>query len=176
MYREWQPLIYEDLDLSDRFLISNDGLLYSLKTNKILKQHLNKQGYYVYAASLGKRGKNKIIKIHRAVALMFVEGYKKGLVVNHKDGDKLNNNYENLEWITQKENTLHALKHGLMNNQCKRIICEQTQQVFNSIEEARKWCGLQTTRSLRGYLNHTESRKTAGKHPITGERLTWSYI
>ena len=176
MYREWQPLIYEDLDLSDRFLISNDGLLYSLKTNKILKQHLNKQGYYVYAASLGKRGKNKIIKIHRAVALMFVEGYKKGLVVNHKDGDKTNNLYTNLEWVTLKENSVHAVEHDLITNR-KSIICNQTKQIFKSIDDAKRWCGLSTeASSLNEYLLHPERRQSAGKHPITGERLTWSYV
>ena len=176
MYREWKPLIYEDLDLSNRFLISNDGLLYSLKTNKILKQHLNKQGYYVYAASLGRRGKNKIIKIHRAVAFMFVEGYKKGLVVNHKDGNSINNLYTNLEWVTQKENVLHAYRHDLCSNRTP-IKCEQTQEIFKSINDAKRWCGLSlTSKSLNEYLYHPERRKSAGKHPITGEKLTWCFV
>ena len=178
--REWQSLIYEDFDLSDRFLISNDGLLFSLKTNKILKQHINKQGYYVYATSLGKRGKYKLIKIHRAVAFMFVGGYKKGLVVNHKDGNKTNNLYTNLEWVTHKENTQHALNHNLYNPY-KPIICNQTQQVFKSINEACEWCGIKYA-SMNDYLhdlNNDESnrkRKSSGKHPITGEKLTWSYL
>ena len=109
--REWKSLIYGDLDLSDRFLISNDGLLFSLKTNKILKQNLNKEGYYTYVTSLGKRGTHKAIKIHKAVALMFVDGYKDGLIINHKDGNKKNNLYTNLEWVTAKENTAHSLCH-----------------------------------------------------------------
>jgi hypothetical protein len=172
---EWKPLIYGDIDLSDKFLISNDGQLFSIKTNRLIKLNINKQGYYFYTASLGQRKKNKMIKIHRAVAFMFVNGYKKGLVVNHKDGNKTNNNFENLEWVTGKDNTQHALKYGLLNP-CKPVICNQTQQIFKSIKEASEWCGLKTSKSIEGYLRCEKNRKTAGKHPITGEKLTWSYV
>lgn len=173
--REWQPLIYGDLDLTDRLLISNDGLLFSLKTNKILKQHLNKEGYYTYVTSLGKRGTYKAIKIHRAVALTFVNGYKNGLVINHKDGNKTNNLYTNLEWVTPKENSQHALQHDLFIT-CKPIICNETKQIFRSIHDASKWCGLKSTKSIIDYFINSEHRKSAGKHPTTGEKLTWSYI
>lgn len=172
--REWQPLIYGNLDLTDRFLISNDGLLFSLKTNRILKQNLNKEGYYTYTTSLGKRGTYKAIKIHKAVAFMFAEGYKDGLIVNHKDGNKTNNLYTNLEWVTCKENVQHAIKHKLYKP-CKPVICNQTKQTFKSIKEASEWCGLKPT-SIEEYLRGDKHRLSAGKHPITGEKLTWNYI
>lgn len=47
------------------------------------------------------------------VAKHFCDGYKDNLVVNHKDGNKLNNNYENLEWVTRSENDLHAFRLDL---------------------------------------------------------------
>lgn len=172
---EWKPLIYGDIDLSDKFLISNDGQLFSIKANRLIKLNINKQGYYFYTASLGQRKKNKMIRIHRAVAFMFVNGYKEGLIVNHKDGNKTNNLYTNLEWVTCKDNTQHALKYDLLNY-CKPVICDQTQQIFKSIKEASKWCGLKTAHSIEEYLRCKKNRKTAGKHPITGERLTWSYV
>lgn len=51
--------------------------------------------------------------IHRLVAYVFHnEEYKEGLVVNHKDGNKMNNFAENLEWVTQSEN----IKHSVVNN------------------------------------------------------------
>lgn len=74
---EWKPLIYKDLDLSDRFLISNTGKLYSKISNKILRTLINKEGYEVVCVSLGGRDKKKIIKIHIAVACMFCDGYEK---------------------------------------------------------------------------------------------------
>ena len=51
--------------------------------------------------------------IHRLVAQHFCEGYQKDLVVNHKDGNKLNNCANNLEWVTRSENDLHAFKNNL---------------------------------------------------------------
>lgn len=46
--------------------------------------------------------------VHRLVAIAFVDGYKEGLVVNHLDGDKLNNDPKNLEWVTPGRNSEHA--------------------------------------------------------------------
>jgi hypothetical protein len=53
-------------------------------------------------------GKRVIRDVHRLVAQAFL-GDHKGLVVNHKDGDRYNNSLENLEWITQRENVLHGI-------------------------------------------------------------------
>jgi hypothetical protein len=53
------------------------------------------------------------------------------------------------------------------------IVCEQTGEKFSSIIEASRWCGLSSNKSILGYLNKNNNRKSAGKHPITGEPLTW---
>nr|DAI37656.1 MAG TPA: NUMOD4 motif protein [Bacteriophage sp.] len=59
----WKPMVYKDIDLTDRFLVSNKGEIYSLKSNKILKQTLNKStGYYALCVSLGGRKNKKAIK------------------------------------------------------------------------------------------------------------------
>lgn len=52
--------------------------------------------------------------IHRAVALAHVPGYKPGYCANHIDGNKLNNDPSNLEWVTYSENMKHAWKNGLI--------------------------------------------------------------
>jgi hypothetical protein len=51
--------------------------------------------------------------VHRLVAGAFVPGYRRGLHVNHIDGDKLNNHADNLEWVTCQENSDHAYTVGL---------------------------------------------------------------
>ena len=57
----------------------------------------------------------KSIRVHRlvAIAIAFIPNPNNLPVVNHIDGNKLNNNIENLEWCTQQENVVHALKTGL---------------------------------------------------------------
>jgi hypothetical protein len=69
--------------------------------------------YNVISISTGRVLDNEYY-VHRIVARMFLpEGYKKGLVVNHKDGNKKNNHYKNLEWCSNSENLKHAYNTGL---------------------------------------------------------------
>ena len=174
---EWKTLIYKDCDLAGQYLISNDGKIFSLKSNKILKQNINKKtGYYGVCVSLGGREKKKLIKTHIAVAMTFVDGYDDGLVVNHKDGNKTNNFAENLEWVTKSENTFHAYHNDLIKNH-RKIKCVNTGEVFNSVADACRWCGLSIwSRSIKELLDGNENRKTAGRHPVTKEELTWELI
>lgn len=84
----------------------------------IRKQKLNKcTGYYMI--NLNKDGKMKCETVHSMVAKAFIGLYKKGYSVNHKDGNKLNNNLENLEIITHQENCFHAFKTNLKSNNHK---------------------------------------------------------
>lgn len=77
----------------------------------IRKPRVGKCGYYYI--NLKNSGISKTVKNHRLVAQHFVDGYEDGLVVNHKDGNKLNNHYSNLEWVTLSRNSIHALEIGL---------------------------------------------------------------
>ena len=172
----WKPLVYDDIDLSDRFEISNIGNMRNINTKKLLKQQTNDRGYKEICITLGSRKKYKCLRIHRCVAFMFVDGYEKGLIVNHIDGNKTNNVYTNLEWVTLQRNAQHAVEHGLSKNN-KPIMCIETQDVFSSIKEASEWCGLHPSgKSIGEYINHPEFRKSAGRHPVTKEKLTWMLI
>lgn len=55
----------------------------------------------------------RVFLVHRLVAAAYCVGYAPGLVVNHKDGNKLNNSASNLEWVTYAGNTAHAISTGL---------------------------------------------------------------
>lgn len=119
----WKDVVgYEEY-----FSVSSFGRLFSKRTNKILSQTISKTGYYIAATKFGgRKGTNKCFKIHRLVCdaflppptqeqLLWAEKTYYGLVpVNHKDGNKLNNNIENLEWTTGSENTKHAITLGLI--------------------------------------------------------------
>lgn len=170
----WKPLIYGTLDLSDKIEVSNLGKLRSLQSGRTLKCRLNKCGYYEVCISLGQRRKYKSLKVHRCVAFMFVNGYREGLVVDHIDGDKTNNNCLNLEWVTPAENTIRAKKNGLLPF-CKKVICDQTGEEFLSMSDVYSWCGVTETMISR-YFRHPDKHKSVGKHPITGEKLTWHLV
>ncbi len=118
--------------------------MYSKVSNKILKTHINKEGYVQVCVSLGSQDKKKVLKIHIAVACMFCNGYKENLTVNHKDGNKTNNNSYNLEWISYKENMKHAADNDLLNIVAKRPVKQidkhtgKTIGVFESIADATR--------------------------------------
>lgn len=79
---------------------------------KILSPKLD-AGYF--RLQLSDRVRRKTVAVHILVAQAFCEGYFEGAVVNHKDGNKLNNNANNLEWVTVAENNRHAYATGLKN-------------------------------------------------------------
>jgi len=102
----WKPLVgYESI-----YLVSNFGNIYSYYSNKVIKPQKNNHYYYITACNGSSR---KNIVIHRAVAMTFIPNPLNLPQVNHKDGNKLNNNLNNLEWCTPSQNSIHAYKNNL---------------------------------------------------------------
>lgn len=75
-----------------------------------LSKRLSKSGYLFVQLYVHK--KPKMVKIHRLVATTFIRNPENKPQVNHKDGDKKNNNYTNLEWSTGSENIQHSFDIG----------------------------------------------------------------
>ena len=83
-------------------MVNENGIVYNSKTGNILKPSIGTNGYLQFKTT--EDGVIKRTSIHRAVALCFCKGYRKGKVVDHIDGNKMNNNYKNLRWVSQKDN------------------------------------------------------------------------
>lgn len=92
--------------------ITKDGEIYSLKHNKRkpIKGYIDKYGYR--RVLLYVNGKRKKYFVHRLVAEKHIENPDNLPQINHKDGKKLNNCVDNLEWVTPKQNIQHAIKNG----------------------------------------------------------------
>ena len=94
--------------------VSEDGQVKVVRngTTKILKfRKSNHNGYSTISIRNGSKFHN--FRIHRLVAIAFIPNPKKLSDVNHKDGNKHNNQRNNLEWVTHKQNTAHAIATGL---------------------------------------------------------------
>jgi len=121
----------------------NDSIGIYKRRGIILKQHL-RNGYY--SVTLYDGTKKHDISIHRLVAKYFCDGYKDGLVVNHKDENRLNNKADNLEWCTIQYNSTYGsaidkvakskmIKVGMYDNEWNLI------STFESIQDAAKQTG-----------------------------------
>ncbi|MBU8716505.1 HNH endonuclease signature motif containing protein [Bacillus subtilis] len=96
--------------------ITETGIIISKKLKKPRKTFITPHGYEMIGYTHPKKGTQNFL-VHRLVAKYFIHEIPKGMFVNHKDGNKLNNHVRNLEIVTPKENTLHAMKIGLMSGQ-----------------------------------------------------------
>ena len=128
-----------------QYQVSNLGRV--RKNGKILKLTANSRGY------LGVGIFGTVKNVHRLVITTFkAVPDSKGLVVNHIDGNKLNNKLTNLEWCTQKYNIFHSKtlgKHYVFTNEDrkkaetnrlnavrKKVLCLETKEVFESMSAA----------------------------------------
>lgn len=103
----WRDVVgYEDI-----FMISDQGNMYSKRSNKNLKQFKTKKGYLTVSTKV--LGVSVCFRVHRVVAEAFIENPLCLQEVNHKDLDKVNNKVDNLEWVSSKENTEHAIVNGV---------------------------------------------------------------
>ena len=177
----WKDVPFQGFE--GRYAVSNLGRVMSYRTKRrtypiILKNKITKDGYYE-TALVGDNQKYKYIRTHRLVALAFVPNPFNKPEVNHIDGNKLNNRYDNLEWVTSSENQIHAYRIGLQTvsggavlNR-KRIRCVDLDVEKESLHEMQRYLyekGI--TRSKR--LNRLSSVMNSGNKVYYG--LTFEFV
>lgn len=130
------------------------------RKGKVLRSTVGRDGYP--SIQIYKESEYYTFKIHRLVAKAFVENPDSLPEVNHIDGNKKNNNAENLEWCTRKHNIRHAFKNGLIdpkNRSCNRKSVRRSDGViFRSLTEAAKESGTHVSdvsMCCHGTLAHT---------------------
>jgi hypothetical protein len=133
----WKPILPQYLDGCEDYLVSTHGRI-KHKLGHLVVGSTN-IGYKVFHL------KKKTYRFHRMVAFMFIENPENKPFVNHRDGNKVNNHYSNLEWVTNQENSQHAHDIGL--SRIKRAVIQTDQngqfiREFSSIKEAQETYGI----------------------------------
>lgn len=105
-----KPLNFYPIKGKPEYLITKEGIVLSLRTNKLLRWHKECSGYLSVPI---RNGKAHYMFLHRLLAEMFIPNPKNLPEVNHIDGNKENNSLDNLEWVTGSENIRHAFTHDL---------------------------------------------------------------
>ena len=100
---------------SGKLLVSDQGRIKSeLRNGTILKSQVDSKGYHRVRVTVDRE--KRTFKIHREVAKAFLPNPGNLPQVNHIDGNKDNNAASNLEWVTNRDNALHAISSGLWEN------------------------------------------------------------
>lgn len=158
---KWKPILgYEKY-----YAVSNFGRVKSLRSDHILKPTIGKVGYKYVVFSVN--GIRKTLKVHRLVATAFCPNPHNYPVVNHKNENKLDNNFQNLEWCTIKYNNNYgkirerALNTRIANHQTVRILAidlrSKKKYYFVTRASAARTLGI-PTQSIRKCIRHKANR------------------
>ena len=123
------------------YQVSNLGRVKSLKREKFLKPNVDAYGYL--CVDLYKNKNHNFKRIHRHVAEAFIPNLENKPQINHIDGNKQNNNVNNLEWVTPCENIKHKFDVlGYKQSNCKKVLCVESNRVFDSLHDASRILGI----------------------------------
>jgi len=187
--KSWKPVVgYEEY-----YIVSSEGEVFSLRTNKIMREFNSPQGYKRVELNVGGMAIKK--SVHRLVAEAFIPNPNNYPVINHKDENPQNNNVDNLEWCTYKYNTNYGTcierrvantdyKYGFENARSEKVYQFDLEgnlvDVFGSMHEAERATGFDSgsiskvctgaLKQYRGYVwsktkefNYQERRNTKFK-------------
>jgi hypothetical protein len=134
--------------------------------NRLLKSKpikISSDSYGYKIVCLCKNGLEKTLKVHRLVAIAFIDSVENKLQINHIDGIKSNNCVENLEWVNNSENMKHAhligLKKTMINNEKAVLVFNKLSnefiQEYVSIANAARNLNIRRT-DISGVLNNRQ--------------------
>ena len=180
--------VWKDIkDFEGLYQISNLGRIKSMQRyvknksskrvvkEKMLKNQINNKGYY--SVILRKNGKTFTKTVHRLIAIAFIENKNNYPCINHKDGNKLNDKLDNLEWCSYKHNIREAYRLGLnkytnlinFKNLPKKVLQFDKNgnfiKEFDSIREASK---------IADVCYNSISLNCRGKQKYAGD-YTWKF-
>ena len=147
----------------ENYEVSNLGKVRNIKSGRIIKPSLNKNGYL--RLWLCENNKKKYLYLHRIIATAFIDNSEEKPCVNHIDENKTNNDLSNLEWCTERENAIHGTrtKRAAEKHFKKVIQLDLNDNVLNEFEsmvQAEQETGV-SRRNISSCCNG--KRKSAGR-------------
>lgn len=100
------------------YKISNLGNVRNINTGKAVATPIHQHGYH--CVRLWNKGKTRLMKIYRLIAIHFIPNPDSKREVNHINGNRMDHSIKNLEWVTPSENMKHAFRCGLSKCQFKK--------------------------------------------------------
>lgn len=128
---------------------------------------------------LSKNFKEATKKVHRLVAMAFIPNPNNLPQVNHKDGNKLNNCVDNLEWITNYDNMQHSIITGLRDTKkISKIATQKQKRPINQYDLQgnfiKKWCSIQSVEDELNICGRNIIKVCQGKRHSAGG-YAWEY-
>lgn len=145
-----------------KYQVSSNGRVWSIKSQQYLAARSDKEGYLLLTL-YAKNGKAKTEKVHRLVALAFIDNPNGFPQVNHKDENKANNCVDNLEWVSASYNVNYGTRSKRAGKLLsKPVYCFELNRTFNSQTIAAKELGLK--QALISAVCYGLQKTTGGYH------------
>ena len=149
----------------ENYEVSNLGKVRNIKSGRVLKPFLTKNGYLMHLLYENNKHKQKHLYLHRIIATAFIDNPGKKPQINHIDENKLNNDLSNLEWCTERENAIHGTRTKRVAEKLSKKVIQldlndNILNVFKSMRQAERETGIDAT-SISACCNG--KRKSAGR-------------
>ena len=147
----------EIIDFEGLYEINEYGEIRNIITNEIRSPYISNKGYK--CIDLYKNGVRYKMLIHRLVAIHFVPNPNNYPIVLHKDNDKLNTHYSNLQWGTYSENNSQAIRDGLNrvplpdNRKIYKVYNDTDEQICYGINDIIRLIGFGNDSRIRNYIS-----------------------
>lgn len=190
MVEEWKDVVgYEGM-----YQVSNTGKVRSVDRvskckNGMIRTIKGRELYFTtsklderkhlprYSVQLWKNNQAKLFPVHRLVATAFIPNPEGKPTVNHKDGNPLNNNVDNLEWTTYSENQKHAYANGLVKpHSCKFPKNSTKVRAYNPITKDEIICNSASELARILNVSHTRTSYCAKSNQDGNESKVCGYI
>ena len=156
MQEEFEDEVFKVIGDYDNYSVSSHGRVKNNRTGYILKPMLDRYGYY--RVDLRKHNARKMYRVHRLVAIAFIENTENKACVDHIDNCKINNHIFNLRWCTAMEN--------LQNQSLSKNNTSGTKGVsFNKLR--KKWHARIMIKGVRFHLGLFDNLEDAKKARVT---------